>query len=174
MISSAARFKTDGVAGFGTVRIGCSWSKWLYVPTMKSCREPGGCSKGGTGYPLEAPYASASGPVSENTGPDSARTMPPKTSVERNASSKRRTMVHHSAKSTGSSGLSGTRQQPAIARRLHLSNLREVFWFRACRGGSIPRRECQRDDKDDDRHGYQAVGRCRYRLCGDDGSSSSG
>jgi hypothetical protein len=26
-ISSAVRFKTDGVAGFGTVRIGCTLSK---------------------------------------------------------------------------------------------------------------------------------------------------
>jgi hypothetical protein len=44
--------------------------------------------------------------------------------------------------------------QPAIARRLRLSNLSEVFWFLVCRGGSVPRRECQRDDKDDDRHGH--------------------
>ena len=65
-------------------------------------------------------------------------------------------------------------QQPAIARRRHLGNLHEVFWFRACRGGSLSRRECQRDDKDDDRHGYQAVRRCRCRLCGDDGAAPSG
>src|SRR5256885_1917781 len=37
---------------------------------MKSCRTPGGYSKGGTGYPLEAPYASASGPVFSDTGPE--------------------------------------------------------------------------------------------------------
>src|SRR6476620_672486 len=60
---------------------------------MKSYRTPGGYSNGGTGYPLDAPYASASGPVSENTGPDSAKTTPSKTSIERNASSKRRIMV---------------------------------------------------------------------------------
>jgi hypothetical protein len=40
------------------------------LPIRKSCRDPGGYSKGGTGYPFEAPYASASGPVSENTGLD--------------------------------------------------------------------------------------------------------
>src|SRR5580693_1093664 len=60
---------------------------------MKSCRKPGGYSNGGTGYPLEAPYASASGPVSENTGPDSAKTTPSKASIERKTSSKSRIMV---------------------------------------------------------------------------------
>src|SRR6266705_3249332 len=68
---------------------------------MKSCRTPGGYSKGGTGYPLEARYASASGPVSENTGPDSAKTTPSKTSIERNASSKRRIMVPSTSKIDG-------------------------------------------------------------------------
>src|SRR5258705_13795656 len=68
---------------------------------MKSCREPGGYSKDGTGYPLEAPYASASGPVSENTGPDSAKTTPSRTSIETSASSRRRTMVPPSAKVFG-------------------------------------------------------------------------
>src|SRR5205814_3862885 len=68
---------------------------------MKSCRKPGGYSNGGTGYPLETPYASASGPVSENTGPDSAKTTPSKTSIERNASSKRRIMVPSTSKIDG-------------------------------------------------------------------------
>src|SRR2546427_6370078 len=69
---------------------------------MKSGREPGGYSKGGTGYPLEAPYSSASGPVSENTGPDPAKTVPSKTNIERSASSKGRIMVPPKlAKSTG-------------------------------------------------------------------------
>src|SRR6185312_7556806 len=68
---------------------------------MKSCRTPGGYSKGGTGYPLDAPYASASGPVSENTGPDCAKTSPSKTSAESNASSKRRIMVPSTSKIDG-------------------------------------------------------------------------
>src|SRR4029079_4391427 len=95
MISSAARLKAEGVAGFRTVRIACSLSKWLWVPTRKSGRDPGGYSKGGTGYPLEAPYASASGPVSENTGPAPAKTTSSRTSIEANASRRRRTMVPH-------------------------------------------------------------------------------
>src|SRR2546430_13636676 len=66
---------------------------------MKSCRTPGGYSKGGTGYPLEAPYASASGPVSENTGPDWAKTTPLKASIERNASIRRRIMARLQSKS---------------------------------------------------------------------------
>ena len=33
------------------------------------------------------------------------------------------------------------------------SDLRETSWFRVCCGGSVSRRECQRDDKDDGRHG---------------------
>src|SRR6266850_7637153 len=60
---------------------------------MKSCRTPGGYSKGGTGYPWEAPYASASGPMSENTGPDSAKPAPSRTSIDRNKSTKRRIML---------------------------------------------------------------------------------
>ena len=32
--------------------------------------------------------------------------------------------------------------------------------FRSGSRGSVSRRERQRDDKDDDRHGYQAVRRC--------------
>src|SRR5437879_6280228 len=60
---------------------------------MKSCREAGGYSKGGTEYPLDAPYASASGPLSENTGPDCAKTTLLKASIERNASIRRRFMV---------------------------------------------------------------------------------
>src|SRR2546423_810496 len=60
---------------------------------MKSCREAGGYSKGGTEYPLDAPYASASGPLSENTGPDCAKTTLLKASIERNARIRRRLLV---------------------------------------------------------------------------------
>src|SRR5262249_911436 len=38
-------------------------------------------------------------------------------------------------------------RQRAIAGRLYLGDLREVVWLRACRGGALPRRKCQRDDK---------------------------
>src|SRR5947199_10408954 len=60
---------------------------------MKDGGEPGGYSEGGAGYPLDAPYASASGPVSENTGPDWAKTTPLKASIERIASIRRRIMA---------------------------------------------------------------------------------
>ncbi len=43
-----------------------------------------------------------------------------------------------------------------------LSDMREIVWYRVRRRGSLPRRECQRDDKNDDRHGHQAVRRCRH------------
>ena len=36
--------------------------------------------------------------------------------------------------------------RPPIACRLHLSDMREIVWYRVRRGSSLPRRECQRDD----------------------------
>jgi hypothetical protein len=42
--------------------------------------------------------------------------------------------------------------EAAIARRLRSRDLREVVSFCVLRGSAVPGRECQRNDKDDDRH----------------------
>src|ERR1700751_927076 len=71
-------------------------------------------------------------------------------------------------------GFGGGSRRGAVPGRVHHRDLLPGIPLRPARGGTVPRRECRRDDDDDSRHGDHAVRRCGHRLRRDDGGPSPG